>query len=212
MKSRSFIIMLVVLAVISTVAGVALALRQANQPDPLNPQMMPQSAGSLAPMGGPPGGGDMQSPAQMQEQQKYTFMLVRMVNDMAHISDKFTSGQAKSILAIMKPIREQSNLTKDQAKDAIRQLQDVLTDEQRNLIAQQSGQQPMGGQAGLPSRMPQQPQGGSPAPGGPPMGGQGAMENFNPFAGSTNAPQGAPGVSWLGAFWKSLEKKSSAGK
>jgi len=73
------------------------------------------------------------------EKYKYTFQLMQMAGHIEQINkDKkytLTSAQAKSVLAVLKPLRTQAKLTQDQAKNALIKLKKPFTAAQLNAMA-----------------------------------------------------------------------------
>jgi len=116
----------------------------------------------------------------MREKYKYTFQLMQMVG---HISDidkdkkyTLTPTQAKSVLAVLKPLRTQPKLTQDQAKTVLVKLKKPLTATQLNAMARIKPKvqqhRPNGGQGGPPRQGGQQ---------GQRHFDPNAMKDFNPF-------------------------------
>lgn len=168
----------------------------------------PPQAGAAGSSGGP------SSFADMQKEHKYGFQLMKLTMNIERLEDEhkaeLTPQQAKAILAILQPLREEKNLEESAASDAVTKIQDVLTDSQRAAISAlptDSGfhKAPAGMSPGGPSGAPQG------APAGPPPGGAGArqMDGFNPL----NPPQGGPEGNRRGGkmngLFKDLEKKSA---
>jgi hypothetical protein len=121
-----------------------------------------------------------------------------------------TAKQAKSVLAVLEPLKKKTKLTQDEAKIAIKKLKAVLDEKQLTEIGKMKPEMRLagpggpgrpGGQGG-PGRMP----GGQPGQGGMPRMDMSAMKNFNPF----NPPKGTPmaehGAKRMNELFDSLEK------
>jgi hypothetical protein len=172
----------------------------------LKPRVMPGSNAHPGPagcqmrgsMGGPPGGpGGFE---EMQKAHKYAFQLMRLAGSIGRLEESgrapLTSAQAKSMLAVLNPLRERDSLDEAAAKDAVVALQDILTDKQRAVISALPAEHQFR-RGGPPPGSP--PQGQGPPPGPPPSGGPGSMAGFNPLnppeggAGGPQRPGGGPG-------------------
>ena len=146
------------------------------------------------------------------EKYKYTFQLMQMAGHMEEINkDKkytLTSAQAKSVLAVLKPLRTQPKLTQDQAKSVLLKLKKPLTATQLNAMAR------------IKPKVQQRRPSGQGAPGGqgnrPPQGQRrfdaNAMKDFNPFYTKVD-PKDTHAVErakrW-NDFFAALEKKAKA--
>ena len=135
---------------------------------------------------------------QFREEHRSTFQLTGLVGNIARLEQEgmqpLTAAQAKAMLGILTPLRTQDKLSQDGAKETVRALQKVLTQEQRDEIAKMPEQR--GGGRGGP--VVDRPRGERPAFDSP------AMKNFNPFNPSTGGPMGGR---WE-AFFKQLEAKA----
>lgn len=180
---------------------------------------------------------DPQKMAQFRENHKYTFQLMRLVGNIGRLEregkNPLTADQAKQILGVLTPLRSQKTLTQDDAKTAIRDVQKVLTEEQRNEIAAFPERGPGGGPGGSgggqggPGGSGGMRGGGRPGgPGGPPTGGgpggaggnrprgggQGfdpaSMQNFNPLYNGEDAPMGGRMAERWNKFFEGLQQKA----
>lgn len=165
------------------------------------------------------GGGQSDAFAQFREQHKFTFQLMQMVRHIGAINNDprhtLSPGQAKRVLAILKPLKMKPKLTQDQAKQALKNLKKIFNVDQLNAMAKIKSPQRrpgMGGQGG-----PGGP-GGMGRPGGP--GGMGrmgnrppmdpnAMKNFNPFymKADKSDPRAADRVKRMADLFSGLESK-----
>lgn len=118
----------------------------------------------------------------MREKYKYTFQLMQMVRHIGDIDkDKkytLTPGQAKQLVAVLKPLRTKPKMTQDEAKNVLKKLKTPLTANQLNAMARIK---PKGG-----TGQGRAPSGGANSP--RPNGQAGArrfdpnaMKDFNPF-------------------------------
>jgi hypothetical protein len=160
---------------------------------------------------------DREAFEKFRETHKYTFQLTTLLRNIGRLErdgkNKLTAAQAKSLLDALTPLRAQEHMTQDDAKAAIRDVQKVLTEDQRNEIAalpERSFGGPGGGQGGNRGGM----QGGG--PGGPPPGGGGGMgggrtggprmtmdNNFNPLRDTGDGRGGR-----MGRFFDELKTKA----
>ena len=110
-----------------------------------------------------------------------------------------SAAQAKSVLGVLTPLRKQKTMDQEQAKTAIKQLQDILTEDQRTAISTMAPEHQFRREGGP---------GGGPPQGRRPMMDPKAMENFNPF----NPPKGSPmaqrGAERMKKLFKDLEKRA----
>ena len=134
---------------------------------------------------------------------QYTFQLSRLVGNIGRLEEDsktpLTSKQAKAVLAVLTPLRKQPTMDQDQAKAAIRDLQKVLTDDQRSAISTmapehrfrsgggQSGQRPSGQRPRFDLK---------------------AMENFNPFNPPKDSPTYERTKKRMDDLFAALEKKA----
>ncbi|MEN6372934.1 MAG: hypothetical protein ABFD64_13080 [Armatimonadota bacterium] len=136
-------------------------------------------------MGGSQGSGRF---AELQKEHKYAFQMLKQLNSIRRLEESgkepLTKAQAKSILAIVQPLREKKTLDETSAEDAVKALQAVITDKQRSVISALPAEQQFR-QGGPPQGMPSGRRQGGPPPG---AGGPGGMKNFNPL----NRPAGGP--------------------
>jgi hypothetical protein len=162
-----------------------------------------------APAVGAAGGGPA-AMKQFREDHKYTFQLVRLLNNISRLDKDgkypLSKTQAKSLLDILLPLRTQGQMTQDDAKDTIKTVQIVLTIDQRTTIGE------------MPQR---QPGAGGGAPGGPGgagfQGGPGgapraqfdpvAMKDFNPLNPKTVMP-GRNNGKRMDDFFAALQAKA----
>ncbi|MGC8861993.1 MAG: hypothetical protein ACP5R5_04360 [Armatimonadota bacterium] len=161
--------------------------------------------------GGPPAGvapppgmpGQPRAFDAFRESHKFTFQLSRLAGNIGRL-DKETKfslepDQARAILAVLTPLRKQTTLDQDQARSAIKELQKILTDDQRSAISSMAPEHRFRREGGGP--------GGSP-PGPRPSFDLKAMENFNPF----NPPKDSPMYERSKKRWDdlfaALEKKA----
>lgn len=157
-------------------------------------------------MGGPPG-----QFAEMQKMHKYAFQLVRLVENIGRLEENgkapLTSAQAKSVLAVLKPLRESDSLEEASARDAVTAMRGILTDKQYSVISafpperqfRRNGPPPSGrGPMGPP------PNGGS-----PPNGAPRSMEEFNPLNGPPGPIPDQQGPGGLDKVFDDLQKKSA---
>jgi len=140
--------------------------------------------------GGGGGGGGFAAFQKWRDQHKYTFQLRTMLTGgLAECerskNTELKPAQAKSILAVLTPLRKQPKLTQDQAKGAIQKLQKVFDAKQLAAVDRsvQASQQRRGGFGG--------PGGGGPGGGGP--GGPGGAGR-PPGGGGPGGPGGPGGA------------------
>ena len=159
-----------------------------------------QSSGGQA--GGPGGGGGGRG-SQFREEHKWTFQLTRLVRNISRLdSDKkfpLAASQAKSVLGVLNPLRKQKTMDQEQAKTAIRQLQDILTEDQRTAISTMAPEHQFRREAG--------PGGGPPQSRRPTMDPK-AMENFNPFNPPKDSPMAQRGAERMNQLFKGLEARA----
>ncbi|HEY3416385.1 MAG TPA: hypothetical protein VGM23_05830 [Armatimonadota bacterium] len=137
-----------------------------------------------------------------------TFALVRLFTGLGQLDGEqapLTAAQAKSILAIMTPLRDQPSLTPAQAEQAQKNIEAVLTTPQRDALARVPTPGPPSGRPiGGP---PPTPPAGENAPTGPPSGDGrpgGGMERMNPFNTQAKSPLSAR----IQAVFTALEKQA----
>jgi len=94
--------------------------------------------------------------SQFQESHKYAIMLMKMASNIGRLETEtdapLTSQQARSILAVLTPLRQRPSLSEDEAKDAVKGLKSALTAKQLTELGKmrqpqrrsQSGQRPQG--------------------------------------------------------------------
>ena len=126
-------------------------------------------------MGGPPGGpGGF---ADFQKSHKYAFQLARLAGNIERLRDEgkaaLAPSQAKAVLAILQPLRARESLDETAAREALKKLQHVLTDEQRAAINSMPPPEHQFRQGGPPP--------GPPRSGPPPGPNPRAMKGFNPL-------------------------------
>ncbi|MHB0939024.1 MAG: hypothetical protein ACYDCO_24715 [Armatimonadota bacterium] len=133
--------------------------------------------------------------------------LFRSLGRLEELKAPLTPAQAKTILAIMTPLRAQKTLTNDQAEKALEQLQAQLTKAQKDALAQARERRGRGGDGGQrgPGRENAGPNAGRPAP-GPWAGrdGGGAPGGGNPSGPGGGNPRG-PGGGDPAEFAKRME-------
>jgi len=155
---------------------------------------------------GPPApgmGGQAGAFEEFRKSHQYTFQLSRLAANIGRLDKEtkfpLSSDQARAVLAVLTPLRKQETMDQDQAKTAIKDLQRILTDDQRNAISQ------------MPPEHRFRREGGSSS--GPPTDRRPrfdlkAVENFNPF----NPPKDSPMYERSKKRWDdlfaALEKKS----
>lgn len=167
--------------------------------------------------------------AAFREEHKYTFQLTGMVGGIGRLEAgtkaPLTPAQAKSILAVINPLKAQDTLTQDQAKEALRSIKEVLTEKQLNEIAATQQQRSFGRGNGGAGGTGGAPGGGGPgaggAGGGPGAGRQGggrgnrpafdpvAMKNFNPFNQKAGAPTMGRGGNRMQQTLDAIEAKAN---
>lgn len=151
---------------------------------------------------------------QSREEHKYTFQLSSMAVNVGRMEREgvapLTPAQAKSILAVLNPLRTKSTLTQDEAKEAIKGIKQVLTEQQLTEIGKMNARSRQGGrqgQRGGGQRSGQQGQRGG-QQGQRPQVDPATMKNFNPF----NPPKDSPmqrGGDRMKELFESLEKKAT---
>jgi len=136
---------------------------------------------------------------QFRDEHKNTFALMSRVGKIARLEKEqkapLTAEQAKSLLAVLQPLRSQPTLTQDQAKEALKQVNAVLTDTQLTEIGKMKDRPRGNGSRGGQGRG-QRPQ---------------MMKDFNPFNTPKDAP--APGrgrMNW-DEFFTTLTQKANGG-
>jgi len=169
--------------------------------------------GPAAPRAGEPraaaspsdGMGGREAFAKFRESHKYTFMLTRMATGIGQLetegSAPLTSAQAKAILTVLNPIRKQTSLSQDEAKEAVKKLKAVLTAKQLTEIARMK----------QPERRFHSPTEGERRPRQGPRFDTSAMGNFNPFNPQKGNPMAARSANRIEALFDALNKKA-AGK
>lgn len=167
-------------------------------------QSMPGApAGSVS---GPPMGaqGDDAQFTAFKKSHRYTMQLVKLVDDIGHLESDgkaaLTPAQAKSALVVLEPLHRQKTLDENGAKEAVKSLRAILTEQQYAVISSlpsesqfrkdgpSAGPMPGGPMPGGPMPAGARPAGDRPA-GPPPNMGKMPMKDFNPL----NIPNGGPG-------------------
>jgi hypothetical protein len=198
---KRFTLPLVVLVVV--VIGVVWMVRKGPSQNAGVSVSQGQTAGGA---GGQGGGGPM---SQFREAHKITFMLSRMAMNIGRLDTDtdahLTPAQAKSILAVLTPLRSKTSLTEDDSKAAIMKLKAELTEKQLTEMGKMKqpprrfgggGQNGPGGQMG---------QGGQ-----RPRFDPNAMKEFNPFNPKKGNPMAARSAKRLNALFAALEAKANA--
>lgn len=195
MSKRSNKLILTVV-VVGVLAGVLFMLRD----NVIKPNSSAGPQPGQSPIGGPMGG-PMSGPStnsedskQFQKLHQYSLQLMKLVKNIGRIDNEaqaaLTPAQAKSVLAVLEPLRELKSLDESAAKDAIKALEGILTDKQRYAISTlpSDSQFKKNSQQMAPPAAGPMPSG--PMPSGPPSGGRpGPMgDGFNPL----NVPPGGP--------------------
>lgn len=221
--SRTGTSVIIAAVVVAIAGGVFYALRGGTAKSPAGVPAGAPAAGvpGGAPMGGAPGGppGGAGMGKDFQRQHQYTLQLVRLVNNIGRMESSgkapLTQAQAKSILAVLQPLRQHSSLDETAAKDGLKALQAVLTDKQRSAIAVLPAEHPFRqGPSGGPGAQP--PAGGpggqpGPQPAGPPPGsGPQEMKEFNPLNPPAGGPEGPQGAEGPASVFQQLQKKAGA--
>lgn len=198
---RSHVIIAAIVAVAVLVGGVlAMKGRRSNQQTVPGQPMGTPPAGAPAGLssGGPPGSPSGAQSAEFQKAHKYALQLMKLVGNVGRLEEQdkasLTPVQAKSILAILEPLRKQDSLDEPAARKAVIEMQSVLTDEQRAAISalpplpkfrqgnQPPGPPPSGAPVGPPPGVGPKPTGGfnplRPPEGGPDRAGSGGIEKL----------------------------------
>lgn len=203
MKRKNILIVVVVVVV----AACAVFVLMGRHPKPQGISG-PPTAGM--PSGGPMGGpqNDPTQTANFQKTHKYTIELMKLLANVERMEESgktpITPAQAKSLLKILQPLREQKSLEEDAARTAFAEVQDVLTDDQRTAISLLP-EEPTVQQSAPPQGTPTA---GKPA-GPPPGGGAKPMESFNPLNPPTGGPGGSQRPSGIQKLFNDLKSKSS---
>jgi hypothetical protein len=151
--------------------------------------------------------------AQPNEDRRAVFSLVRRVMGIARLEEEgqqpLTPQQAKSILALLKPLRTQATLTGAQATRVLNDLNALLTSAQREELdsageRRPQGDRPVGGPQNMEGRRPSGPPS-ERRPGG--MRGPGMMEG-NPFNPPADNPMAARMAERWQALYAALEAKA----
>ena len=149
---------------------------------------------------------------QFRDEHKYTFQLMQMVHHIQMINQDakhtLTPAQAKSTLAVLKPLASKPKLSQDQAKQALKDLKKVFTVSQLNAMAKIKAPQrrmSSGGPGGPGGRRPQ---------GNRPRFDLASMKDFNPFyaKASKNDPMAADRQKRQAQFMSDLAKKANQSK
>lgn len=166
------------------------------------------SSGTAAPgarmaAGQPNAAGGAGAFSQSREAHKYALMLMRMASNIGRLETEsdapLTSQQAKSILAVLTPLRQRPSLSEDEAKDAVKGLKSVLTAKQLTELGKmkqparrlQTGQRPEG--AGQNRRFDPN-----------------AMKDFNPLNPRGSNPMAARSAKRIEALFDGLKKKAES--
>lgn len=150
--------------------------------------------------------------AEFEKSHKYALQLVKLIGSVGRLEeagkDTLTPAQARSVLSILQPLREQDSLDEPTAREAVKSLQDVLTDKQRAAINALPAEKqfrragpPQGALAG------KRPSGPPPGAGGP-----GGMKNFNPLSQPAGGPEDKQRNGGMDKLFDSLKKKREAAK
>lgn len=152
---------------------------------------------------------------QFREEHKYTFQLMQMVHHIQMINQDpkhtLTPAQAKSVLAVIKPLSTKPKMTQDQAKQALKSLKRIFNVSQLNAMAKIKVPQrrmSSGGFSGPGGAGGQRPQGNRPRMD------LSAMKNFNPFyaKASKNDQMTAARQKRQAQFISDLAKKANQAK
>ena len=204
MKGPNKIILAAVALIV--VAGVIFAIMgHRGRPQGVGGPPMPGQS-TAGPMGGPPG--DPTQTADFQKTHKYTIQLMKLLVNVGRMEDAgkatLTPAQAKSLLKIVQPLREQKSLEEEAARKAVVEVQTVLTDDQRSAISVLPAERQMQ-QAAPPQGPP--PSGG---PSGPPpaMGGK-PNDGFNPLSAPPGGPGGSHRTGPIEKLFNDLKSRSS---
>jgi hypothetical protein len=204
---KRIVLPIVVVVVIVVVAVVMMRKGPAGTPGAVVNQ------GQVGGVGGQGGGGQM---SQFREAHKYTFMLTRMASNIGRLDVEtdapLSAEQAKSILAVLTPLKTKPTLTQDEAKDIMMKLKATLTAKQLTEIGKMK--QPdhrfrsanQGGGSGGPGSGP----GGTPRADRPRFD-PSAMKDFNPFNPPKDSPMAGRSSKRLNALFTALEAKAKGG-
>lgn len=177
-------------------------------------------AQSTAPTQGAPGvAGGRGGFTQFRESHKYTFMLTRMMANIGRLEAEgnapLTKQQAKTILAVVEPLRKKPTLTQDEAKQTATKVKAVLTAKQLTEMGKMKQPERRGGQGqgmgqgrgmGMGQGMGQGQNGQRSRMNFDPI----AMKNFNPFNASGNNPMAARSAKRMNEMFDALKLKANS--
>lgn len=164
-------------------------------------------------MGGPPGG--FGRFGEFQKQHQYAFELTRLVRSIGRLEqDKknaLNPKQAKSVLAVLQPLRKRTNLDEAAAKKGLNAVQSVLTNKQRAAISALPPEHPFRRNGPPPSGpRPGERREGRPGFGPPPgPGPRFDMKSFNPLNPPAFGPPNQQRSGGMNKVFDDLKKKSS---
>ncbi len=203
MRGSSMVAVIVVVVVAAAVAGGYFFIFRGGETGSTAPAR--GSALMPGPPGPPPGmGGQSGASEAFRESHKFTFQLSRLATNIGRL-DKETKSplqpeQARSILAVLTPLRKQESMDQDQAKAGIKDLQKILTDDQRNAISTMPREHQFRREGGPPGQGPS---------GNRPRFDPKAMESFNPFNPRKDSPMYERSKKRMDDLFAALEKKAS---
>ena len=195
---------LVVLFALAALCGALIAGcgKQTNQGG--NNAASNQSSAGSQPGGGGAMGGQF---AQFREAHKFTFQLTSMVGNIAQLDTDgvapLTPAQAKTMLGILTPLRTKASLTQDEAKETLKALKQVLTEQQLTEIGKMKPRRSTRGGQG---------QGMRGSGGHRPNFDPNAMKDFNPFNPKGGAPTAQQSQQRWNTFFAALGKKAKSAK
>jgi len=205
MRGSSKVVLIVVVVVVVAAAGGYFAFRGGGTGSTAS------SAGPGVAPGGPPGGppgaggGGMQPGAfeDFRKSHQFTFQLSRLAGNIGRLEKEgktpLKPDQAKSMLAVLKPLRRLESMDQDQAKAAIKDLQKILTEDQRAAISTMAPEHRFRSGGGSSGQRPS---------GERPRFDMKAMENFNPFNPSKDSPMYERSKKRMDDLFAALEKKA----
>jgi hypothetical protein len=207
MRGSSKVVLIVVVVAVVAAVGCYFAFRGGSSSSTAS------SAGRAPLLGGPPPGGPPGGPAgaggqfagfeEFRKSHQFTFQLSRLASNIGRLDKEtkspVTPDQAKAILAVLTPLRKQESMDQEGAKAAIRSLQKVLTDDQRNAISTMAPEHRFRSAGGS--------SGGRPS-GERPHFDMKAMENFNPFNPPKDSPMYERSKKRMDDLFAALEKKA----
>ena len=202
MRGLSKVALIAAVVVVVAAAGGYFAFRGGGQSSTAPSTGSTASAGG--PAGGPPGaGGGSGAFEEFRKSHQYTFQLSRLAGNIGRLEKEKKAAlkpdQAKAILAVLKPLCKQESMDQEQAKAAIKDLQKVLTDDQRNAISTMAPEHRFRREGGSSGQRPS---------GQRPSFDLKAMENFNPFNPPKDSPMAERSKKRFDELFAALEKKA----